>query len=76
MKLNKLNHPNHLDEIFTYLKEPMLKEFEALKAASNQRFSHGIMGLIFKDNRDMIRRTVFVRAKNYSSIDDYIKKYG
>ena len=39
------------------------KEFEALKAASNQRFFAWNHGINFKDNRDMIRRTVFVRAK-------------
>ena len=48
MKLNKLKHPNHLDRNFYLFERANAKEFEALKAASNQRFSHGIMGLILK----------------------------
>lgn len=65
--------PESFRRNFYLFERANVKEFEALKAASNQRFFAWNHGINFKDNRDMIRRTVFVRAKNYSSIDDYIK---
>lgn len=49
------------------------KEFEALKTAASNRFFSWNHGIDFKNNRDMIRRTVFVRSKKFNSIDDYIK---
>ena len=65
--------PESFRRNFYLFERANVKEFEALKAASNQKFFSWNHGINFKDNRDMIRRTVFVRAKNHSSIDDYIK---
>lgn len=66
-------NPESFRRNFYLFERANAKEFEALKAASNKRFFSWNHGVNYKDNRDMIRRTVFVRAKNYSSIDDYIK---
>lgn len=66
-------NPESFRRNFYLFERANAKEFEALKAASNKRFFSWNHGINYKDNRDMIRRTVFVRAKNYSSIDDYIK---
>lgn len=66
-------NPESFRQNFYLFERANAKEFEALKAASNKRFFSWNHGVNYKDNRDMIRRTVFVRAKNYSSIDDYIK---
>ncbi|MEB3862509.1 hypothetical protein MSG66_00455 [Acinetobacter sp. IK31] len=43
-----------------------------MKQAANLRFFSWNHGIDLKNNRDAIRRTVFVRAKNFSSIDNYI----
>ena len=66
-------NPESFRRNFYLFERANAKEFEALKAASNKRFFSWNHGVNYKDNRDMIRRTVFVRAKNYSSIEDYIK---
>jgi hypothetical protein len=66
-------NPESFRRNFYLFERANAKEFEALKVASNKRFFSWNHGVNYKDNRDMIRRTVFVRAKNYSSIDDYIK---
>lgn len=66
-------NPESFRRNFYLFERANAKDFEALKAASNKRFFSWNHGVNYKDNRDMIRRTVFVRAKNYSSIDDYIK---
>lgn len=48
-------------------------DFERMNRAAGLKFFVWNHGVNYKNNRDTIRRTVFVRAKNYNSIDDYIK---
>lgn len=48
-------------------------DIKRMNKAAGQRFFSWNHGIDYKNNRDAIRRTVFVRAKNNSSIDEYIK---
>ena len=48
-------------------------DIKRMNQAAGQKFFAWNHGINYKNNRDAIRRTVFVRAKNNSSIDEYIK---
>lgn len=69
----QLKSPESFRRNFYLFEQNNAKEFEALKKASSKSFFAWNHRINFKDNRDMVRKTVFVRAKNFSSIDDYIK---
>ena len=48
-------------------------DIKRMNQAAGQKFFSWNHGINYKNDRDAIRRTVFVRAKNNSSIDEYIK---
>lgn len=48
-------------------------DIERMNKAAGQRFFTWNHGIEYKNNRDAIRKTVFVRAKNYNGINEYIK---
>ncbi|WP_288384154.1 hypothetical protein [uncultured Acinetobacter sp.] len=58
---------------FAAFERKYAEDIKRMNRAAGQKFFAWNHGINYKNNRDAIRRTVFVRAKSYNSIDEYIK---
>ncbi|MCH7336860.1 hypothetical protein [Acinetobacter sp. NIPH 2699] len=78
--LRKMDYEKRLKSEHSYrrnfylFEQKYASEFNRMNQAAGQRFFSWNHGINYKNNRDSIRRTVFMRTKNSSSLEDYIKK--
>lgn len=78
--LRKMDYEKRLKSEYSYRRNFYLferkyaGEFNRMNQAAGQRFFSWNHGVNYKNNRDSVRRTVFMRTKNSSSLEDYIKK--